>query len=699
MRREAALALSALLLGTLGAWGYPYLVPGAIGFDGDSLFLFFPALEFVREEIFSGRLPLWNPYKFLGSPLLADLMVPRFYPPQFLALLPPQPFGQHFGIVCHALWSAGGVWVVTRRGFGVSAFAGLFGGWVYSLCASMQVHASHPNQFYSMAWLPWVLAAVLETLRGERRWLAALSLGLVLGMQGLAGQPQIVTYSAVIVLVSMAWSSLKSPRDFNGRWLPLAAAAAIALGLSAIHLLPAFELSRYSVREIRGLDFAQSYSLPFANLRTLLLPGALGGPGLGGYRGDWNFTETAIFAGQPALALALAGGIAARRRSEVWFIAGGMSVIGLLWALGESTPAYAYVLKAFPPLAQFRAPSRAFILVVLAISIFSALGVDAVSSWLSGVNPSIQRKRLVLGLGILILGLQAATLMDFRFRILRSPLTFLSDAVVTGWEQRLAGLAGGEGRLFRLMTEIDYMDDSRESVQVKFARLQPDINVLHRISVLGGYEEGMLPNRDYVFFMRENLRRIYSPKPDTELMGLMGIRYILADKPVGGPGLRFLQVREGVGLLENLDYRGIVFSRSDWPKLDWDRLDSGFFEFSGKDEVGEGAVFPKPRVRSRRVAAGKIHVEYEGLSDRRLIVSETWMPGWRLKTVQGDRIFGRRLAPFLIEFETPSESGSGDIEYRPLTFELGRGLTILTTVILLGGLLILDIRERRTREA
>lgn len=692
------MALGILFVLVLGAWAYPFLVPGYIGYDGDSLFLFYPAMDLAREELLAGRIPLWNPFKFLGSPMLADLMVPLFYPPQFLGLLPPQPFGLHLTLVLHALWAAGGVWMAARHGFGTSAAGALFAGLTYALCAPMQLHASHPNQMYAMAWLPWVMFGALAVMRQERPWPAALLLGSVLGMQGLAGQPQIVIYSGVIVGVVMFHGLVKGPRNFAVRLPPLIVAALVTLGLSAIHLMPAFELSRYSLREGGSLEFAQSFSLPLANLKTLLLPGAMGGPGIGGYRGEWNFTETAVFAGQLVWPLALVGLLRGRRDSRTWIVLFALLIVGLVWALGGSTPVYAVMLKALPPLAQFRAPSRAFILVVLAASLLAAMGLDGLRAWLGSKTGASERARLATGVVVLLIVLQGVALIDFRFRVFQPPLTMLDEAVVPGWEQRLSGLAGGEGRVFRLMDEYHYGDESLEATRAKFERMQPDLNVLHRISVLGGYEEGMLPKRDYVYFMRENLRRIYSPEPDTRLLALMGIRYVLADKPVRGPGLRIVDAKEGVALVDNLHYRGMVFSRQDWPDLDWEGVGQGKVEFRGEAGMPPpalSAASAQGEVRVKRRTPGRLDVKFKDIADRRLILSETWMPGWTLVMADGKRIPGTQLAPFLIEFELPSSGGEGSLVYRPQSFRIGRGVTVLTLLGMMTAALVMAFSKRR----
>lgn len=692
MKRPAdiGIGMGLLVLLVCAAWAYPYLVPGYVGFDGDGLFLFYPALKFAREEILAGRLPLWNPYKFLGSPLLADLMVPAFYPPQLLMLLLPQPLGQHLGIVAHASWAGVGAYVAARRAFGASAWGGILAGLTFALCAPMQAHASHPNQFFAMAWLPWTLTAALNWARAERVGEAGLLLGIVLGMQCLAGQPQIVGYSGVIVLAALANALVREPRRGLIRLAALGLASAVALGISAVQVIPAFELSRYSLREGGTLEFAQSFSLPAANLKTLLLPGALGGPGLGGYRGEWNFTETAIFCGQGALLLAVIG-LAAARRRDVWLLVGSMSLIGLIWALGASTPVYALVLKVLPPLGQFRAPARAFVLVALSLAMLAALGLDEARRWLDGGGVPPMAARSVAAL---LIAAQFGALLYFRFGVLAPPLTRLDEAMVPGWERLLSGVAGGDGRVFRLMTEIDYGDARLEATRAKVRVLQPDVNVLHGVPEIYGYEEGMLPKADYVVFLRQNLRRLYSPEPDTALLGLMGVKYVLADKPVRGAALRLVHFEEGVALLENKDFRGMAFTRDQWPGLDWTALEGSEGESVRfkRDDVAKSDAWreapPLRSLKSTRLSPTRIRIEWPDRGDGRLILSETWMPGWEARTEDGLRVPGRRLAPFLVEFDFPEGVRVAELRYRPGSFRWGLAVSGATLAAVLIGALV-----------
>ncbi len=83
-----------------------------------------------------------------------------------------------------------------------------------------------------------------------------------------------------------------------------------------------------------------------------------------------------------------------------------------------------------------------------------------------------------------------------------------------------------------------------------------DLIGLHPVPALGDGEKRMFPKGAEINRRRAIRGRIDSPKPDIHLMGLVGSGSVLADKPVGGPGLRSLPASEPPGLPENPDYQG-----------------------------------------------------------------------------------------------------------------------------------------------
>ena len=52
---------------------------------------FLPELEFARDELRAGRLPVWNPHARAGAPLHAHGLIGLCYPPNWIALFSDEP--------------------------------------------------------------------------------------------------------------------------------------------------------------------------------------------------------------------------------------------------------------------------------------------------------------------------------------------------------------------------------------------------------------------------------------------------------------------------------------------------------------------------------------------------------------------------------------------------------------------------------
>ena len=55
-------------------------------FSPDYAWSYYPRRVLLAEAWRDRRLPLWNPYAFCGTPLLADVQAGAFYPPNWLLL-------------------------------------------------------------------------------------------------------------------------------------------------------------------------------------------------------------------------------------------------------------------------------------------------------------------------------------------------------------------------------------------------------------------------------------------------------------------------------------------------------------------------------------------------------------------------------------------------------------------------------------
>ncbi len=307
---------------------------------GDPFFVFYPWHSYLGHRLGQGELPLWDPYRFGGTPFAADISTGTWYPPNWLyasghilASFTLIAVASIFGALFLAYWFF--------RVIELHPYAAVLGAVVFVFSAFMMKWSANEHVFGSSMWLPLALGGIEVARRGRvRRGVVLAGIGLALAI--LAGQAQIALY---VWLATFIWASLAvaggvratPPAERRG-WLvrngaALAGAFAIGLGLAAIQLLPTAQFSEHIIRQKTTFDVARTTALPIRHIPTLLLPDYLGSPLDGNYAGPGvNYTETAWYAGLLTLPLAAVGLFARRRRYVAFFAI--VTAIGLLATFG-----------------------------------------------------------------------------------------------------------------------------------------------------------------------------------------------------------------------------------------------------------------------------------------------------------------------------------------------------------------------------
>ncbi|MDX2167653.1 MAG: hypothetical protein SF182_11340, partial [Deltaproteobacteria bacterium] len=326
---------------------------------GDLVTLYYPMLRYAAAEVAAGRLPLWNPYQSCGEPLLANPGLTLFYPLYLPLLVLPTDVALRLDLVLHLTIAGAGVAALAWYGGGGLA-AGLIGGLIYGFAGGMLFKANYPGFLPGVAWLPWLLLAVLCLIDApsRRRLVAAAASAALLA----CGNPQFV-YFAVLLLLPLAGAAWWARRG-GGLGAPLAAlAAALALAvlLTLVRSLPGLEYMRDTWRA-GALPLAAVSALAIAPadlLRHLVLADPR--PNL------ISVARNEAYLGVVPLALALVGALGgAPRRLALPLAAGGLGAA--LYAMGAATPVLP-LLARLPGGTAFRGPNRALIITDLAVAV------------------------------------------------------------------------------------------------------------------------------------------------------------------------------------------------------------------------------------------------------------------------------------------------------------------------------------------
>jgi hypothetical protein len=368
-----------------------------IPFMGDFIFLpgtslsditvsHYPNLLYIQQSIQAGQgIPLWSNAILSGYPFIADPLSGLHYPPGWLALLFPLPFGINLTAALHLVFGALGMYLFLKSE-GLRPQAAALMGLAFALLPKLIGHyaAGHLSLLYAISWTPWLLFA-------ERRWKEDASWrslwrapGVVLGLITLA-DPRWTVYSGILWFVfslketCIGRASIKRAGHFA---LNLGMQALLALGISAVLLLPLLQFTALSTRAHMTAGDILDLSLPFSGLVNLLFPTSGGN------------VEWISYVGAVSLALILVGftskGLSQRARFWLWLALG-----SVILALGSGIPGME-LIAGLPGFNLLRIPARWLFVALICLVIAAGFILDA----LLKLKPGMRKVNLLALIGV-----------------------------------------------------------------------------------------------------------------------------------------------------------------------------------------------------------------------------------------------------------------------------------------------------------
>ena len=382
--------------------------------SGDILHYFYPYRDYAAAALRAGRVPLWNPYIFMGAPFLANPQAAALYPLHWpLSWLP----------VTRQLYWSGAIhaWILALGGYALMRRWGT--GWLAAVGCGLVLAGSghyggllgHINQMNGAAWLPWLLWALEKPgAGGEREKTAGLGRNM-LRIRWYA--PQLLAFSLFVALTLLAGHTQTTYINLLGvgAWLLVRCALAERLGLrrliassllyavgvllgalmAAAQLLPTLELSQLGIRS-GGLSYSEvtSFSLRPLLLHWTLLP-SYGLRDLSVVFATLGYTEYIAYVGVFGLILAVfTVAVNKGKAAKDWtlgFVKWPLAVqcgvffaaLGLFLAMGRWNPFTFLFYHVIPGFDLFRTPARWMMLYTLGMAVLAGLGAQQVAGWIA----------------------------------------------------------------------------------------------------------------------------------------------------------------------------------------------------------------------------------------------------------------------------------------------------------------------------
>jgi len=333
--------------------------------------------------------------------------------------------------------------------FGVHPLIAAGGAVAITFCSyNIQIiQVGHNTKMQALAFLPWVLAALVFTYRASSRrriLLGSALFGLAISFQVKADHPQISYYLALIILVYVAVlfvSLLRRKESLKGFWIASALLLVMGfagIGTNAIKLLPTWEYTKYSTRggtaegvskpdgQARkglDLDYATAWSYAWEELPNLAIPnyngGSSSGPlsmnsetvqllkkyGVGNlkqtsrhlpvYWGPQPFTAGPMYMGAVTIFLFIMGLCWCKGRDRWWVIIA--SLLAVFLALGSHFLWFTKLFYDFAPLYnKFRTVSMSLVVLQFTLPLLGFMMLDGIVKSTESVG-ELRRKVLISG--------------------------------------------------------------------------------------------------------------------------------------------------------------------------------------------------------------------------------------------------------------------------------------------------------------
>jgi hypothetical protein len=380
----------------------------------------------------AGYLPLWNPYIFSGMPLHGAAQAGLLFPLNWSYLVFSAPVATNVMMLATYMLAALGAYLYARRS-GSLITGAIVTSLAWQWSSFLITHIGHTNILQTAAMLPWILWALdgyVMSDRGDKRRRRGVLLALLVAVQCFTGHQQTFAYSlmlAAVYAIVMAHRPHRSPERKTGYYRALVFVAAGIL-LSAVQIVPTFELLRNSPRASISYSYFTAFSMPPRFVLTLLAPYLMGGgDGLifrAPYVGPAFYGEYAAYVGVTSVMLALVALLVRPDKlTKFWAI---VVAVGLVLALGRFAPFGLYKAIYFVPVLNlFRVPARHLMEVDFALAVLAGRGVSTLIA--ARLDFRARRRVKIVGMAVIALTLLTVTLgRPADFTLAReAPVSFL----------------------------------------------------------------------------------------------------------------------------------------------------------------------------------------------------------------------------------------------------------------------------------
>ena len=514
----------------------------------------YPWREFAIDEIKHGRLPLWNPYTFSGTPLFANIQSAVLNPFNIFLFIFPFLVGWVILIVLQSL--LGGLFFfLYARKLNLHPLAAIFGGVSWVMGGFFLGWLEWGTIGFVAMWVPFLLWCVESLREKETRIVKALFI-LTFFASFVSGHLQTSFYVSLLV-VFYGFVRLSCRRLFF-------TLVVLSILLASVQLLPTAELLFFSARgqDLGGEGITNAF-LPWKHLVMFFAPDFFGNPTTLNYWGEWNYLEFIGYVGVMPLLLVCSVLSWKHRLTRFFSLVG---LLALLFALSHPLSR----LQLFLPFFSTAAPSRLLFLVDFSLAVLAAFGLDQMirrkvekkrwiiiglifsgvylsiwiwTNFLTSEHQHIATRNLILPTLLFIVGWSIGFLTITKKKIVFVGIiviVFLTSFDLLRFAQKFTPFASAESvyPTMRILEKISEDPSDFRIMGLDRRILPPNSTIPYRIKTIEGYDPVYFASYgQYVASMEQGrnerlslaFHRIITPMlVDNEKFRALGVKYVLS---------------------------------------------------------------------------------------------------------------------------------------------------------------------------
>jgi len=641
-----------------------------------------PWRRLVIDSFEKHNLPLWNPYSFAGTPLLANFQSAPFY--IFNLLFFVFPFSTAWSILIFLqVFLAGIFFYFYLQSIKLKKIACVLGSLSFSFSGFFTSWLCWGTILHSALWLPLILLAIEKIFaKGRIRfgrdlmvWSFVFVFALVQSFFG--GHLQVFFYVFLFSLIYLIWKFVQVKNERLKLFLLFTVCLLLFAVFTFVSWWPTLQFIKLSARGVDQADWRQlAWFIPWKHLVQFFAPDFFGNPTTLNYWGEWNYGEFVGYIGVIPLLFVFYTIFSKKNKFTIYYLL--FAILLLSFALPTPWAKLPYILKI--PLISTSQPTRLLFLIDFCLAVLAAFGVGQIITrkqrfkpvfilvfiygvlWIAAfkLNLKVSQRNLILPSAMLVGGV---VLLAF-FYIKRIPQKLVCWGLLTltvfdlfrfGW--KFLPFSKKEW-LFPPTKAIEFLKSDKEVFRIMSVDSRifpPNFSAVYKIQDIAGYDPLYLLRWGELIAASERgepnisppfgFNRIVAPHNfESKIIDLLNVKYVLSLNELNSSKLTLVFKEKETRVYLNKDYFPRAFLVEEVKYFpDKHSIIQGIFEnkdfldklaiiedLSLLGKVKNAPLLAEEKVDLKEYQENKIKLEVFTVLPRLLVITDNFYPGWRV---------------------------------------------------------------------